>query len=202
MRPARAGTSGGVSISAATRANVLGLCLLNAATFDTGTPARSWRLPGARVASSFFSLHRRLHLNHVLVATAEDNGAVVGSVEVHTVDYLTAKARPRLTPEQAAVLQPYMASLAVREDYRRAGVGESLVLVRTPPRTAPTSVHMSRRAHEGGGGEVVLRRAHDTYAKAAPRSRRRARPVMARSPAQTACAGGRRGVPRCVAPIE
>ena len=65
-----------------------------------------------------------MHLNHVFVAL--DAKRVVGSVEVHTPAYLLSEA-PMLTPEQADKLQPYLASLAVRDDKRGRGIGQALV---------------------------------------------------------------------------
>lgn len=104
------------------RHQVLGLCLLNAATFAPGEWAGR-RV--ARLASKWWSVQRRLRMNHVLVATTE-RGEVVGSVEIHTSAYLRHKA-PELTAEQADKLQPYLASLAVRPDVRGRGIGQQLV---------------------------------------------------------------------------
>lgn len=103
-----------------TRTTALGLCLLNLATFPSDMP-RWRRLPGDWVA-----LQRRLAINHVLVATSE-SGNVVGSVEVHTPQYQQQQAKGAYTPEQLAKLQPYLASLAVREDMRGRGIARELI---------------------------------------------------------------------------
>ena len=118
----------GATIHRCARTHVLGLCLLNLATFPPSTehpasqPARA--LP--RVAASWYHLQRRLHLNHVLVAIDEKED-IVGSVEVHTAAYMLSQAKNNLTQEQADVLQPYLASLAVRDDMRGRGIGTALV---------------------------------------------------------------------------
>ena len=119
-----------VTVQRCLRTHVLGLCLLNAATFPAPPPETpTWRsrikVPGARVINNWINLQRRLHLNHCFVAT-NAAGAVVGSVEVHTPGYLLSRS-PMLTPEQAEKLQPYLASLAVRDDQRGRGYGRALV---------------------------------------------------------------------------
>ena len=109
-----------IQTKTAGRSNALGLCLLNRATFPSDVPR--WRdLP-----RSWFSLQQRLRVNHVLVATTK-SGKVVGSVEVHTPQYQQKQAKGLYTPEQLAKLQPYLASLAVREDMRGRGIGRKLV---------------------------------------------------------------------------
>ena len=109
-----------IQTKTAGRSNALGLCLLNRATFPSDVPR--WRdLP-----RSWLSLQQRLRVNHVLVATTQ-NGKVVGSVEVHTPQYQQKQAKGLYTPEQLAKLQPYLASLAVREDMRGRGIGRKLV---------------------------------------------------------------------------
>ena len=117
-----------------TRFNVIGLAILNAATFppDSLPQPPSWhaRLRQsrvARVASTWLALQKRMHLNHVLIATEPNSRRILGSVEVHTAAYLRAQGASYLTPEQAAVLQPYLASLAVRDDARGRGIGRTLV---------------------------------------------------------------------------
>ena len=107
------------------RSKALGLCLLNMATFPSDVPRfllrRMWY-----AVRLWFSLQRRLRLNHVLVATTH-NGEVVGSVEVQTPQYMQRRAQGVYTPEQLAKLKPYLASLAVREDVRGRGIGRELV---------------------------------------------------------------------------
>jgi len=109
-----------IQTKTAGRSKALGLCLLNRATFPSDVPR--WRdLP-----RSWFSLQRRLCVNHVLVATTQKD-KVVGSVEVHTPQYQQKQAKGVYTPDQLAKLQPYLASLAVREDMRGRGIGRKLV---------------------------------------------------------------------------
>ena len=123
----------GIRISHCTPKHVLGLCLLNAAVFpptdkDGGARLPPWKLPG-HIMSNCKSLRQRLELNHVMVATKPGRilrDRVVGSVEVHTPAYLRAQA-PTLTEEQASLLQPYLCSMAVREDMRGCGIGRALV---------------------------------------------------------------------------
>ena len=119
-------TSAAATIRSCTRAHVLGLCLLNVATFPPSTeqPRPTRALP--RVAASWYHLQKRLHLNHVLVAMDESD-SIVGSVEVHTAAYMLSQPKNNLTQEQADVLQPYLASLAVRDDMRGRGIGKALV---------------------------------------------------------------------------
>ena len=63
-----------IQTKTAGRSKALGLCLLNRATFPSDVPR--WRdLP-----RSWFSLQRRLCVNHVLVATTQKD-KVVGSVD-------------------------------------------------------------------------------------------------------------------------
>ena len=105
----------GVAIQPCTRAQALGLCRLNLATFppDGATQRWAWRkLPG-----DWLALQRRLRLNHVLVAVSSE-GSVVGSVEVHTPEYMQRKSKGAYTAEQLAQLKPYLASLAVRKELR------------------------------------------------------------------------------------
>lgn len=113
------------SVSQCARQQVLGLCLLNAAVFPPTADTPKSRIPGSRLASSWWSLQRRLHLNHVLVATSAA-GKVVGSVEVHTTEYLRRQS-VGFTPEQLDLLQPYLASLAVTPEERGQGIGQALV---------------------------------------------------------------------------
>ena len=98
----------------------LGLCLLNLAAFPPD--AQRWR----ELPVSWLGLQRRLAINHVLVATGP-RGEVLGSVEVHTAQYQQQQAAGVYTQEQLARLQPYLASLAVREDARGSGIGRALV---------------------------------------------------------------------------
>ena len=111
-----------VLVQPCTRSQAFGLCLLNLATFPSELPR--WRqLPG-----DWLSLQRRLRINHVLVATSEEeSGHILGSVEVHSPQYQQRLAGGAYSPEQLARLQPYLASLAVREGARGRGVGQSLV---------------------------------------------------------------------------
>ena len=109
-----------IQTKTAGRRKAFGLCLLNRATFPSDVPR--WR----ELPRSWFSLQRRLRVNHVLVATTQ-NGKVVGSVEVHTPQYQQKQAKGVYTPEQLDLLQPYLASLAVREDVRGRGIGRKLV---------------------------------------------------------------------------
>ena len=106
-------------IRTASRSKALGLCLLNLAVFPPDVSR--WR----QLPRLWFSLQRRLSLNHVLVAT--QNGKVVGSIEVHTPQYQQKRSKGVYTPEQLSKLQPYLASLAVREDVRGRGIGRQLV---------------------------------------------------------------------------
>ena len=50
---------------------------------------------------------------------------IIGSVEIHTAGFLRKSAN--LTDAQAAGLQPYLASMAVRSEQRGRGVGRQLV---------------------------------------------------------------------------
>ncbi|EOD06044.1 hypothetical protein EMIHUDRAFT_250051 [Emiliania huxleyi CCMP1516] len=111
-----------VLVQPCARSQAFGLCLLNLATFPSELPR--WRqLPG-----DWLSLQRRLRINHVLVATSEEeSGHILGSVEVHSPQYQQRLAGGAYSPEQLARLQPYLASLAVREGARGRGVGQSLV---------------------------------------------------------------------------
>jgi ribosomal protein S18 acetylase RimI-like enzyme len=111
----------GIGVQKCGRAHVLGLCILNLATFPP-TEKPVWR----ELPFSWWSLQRRLHLNHVLVAQTED-GKVIGSVEVHSAPYQQLMANGAYTPEQLDLLQPYLASLAVRKDMRGRGIGRALV---------------------------------------------------------------------------
>ena len=132
------GALGGVTIRPCGRRHVVGVCRLNVAVFpptykDSEVRLPRWRLPG-HVASLSLALLRRRELNHVLVAVDASRRfpfffrrpAIVGSVEVHSSTFLRAQA-PMLTEEQAAQLQPYLCSLAVREDRRGRGIGAQLV---------------------------------------------------------------------------
>ena len=74
-------------------ADVLGLVLLNMQVF----PEPRSRLPASRLVKGVWAQSRRLKLNQVLVAKAAD-GALVGSVEVHTREFLRSQA-PSLTDE-------------------------------------------------------------------------------------------------------
>ena len=82
-----------IQTKTAGRRKAFGLCLLNRATFPSDVPR--WR----ELPRSWFSLQRRLRVNHVLVATTQ-NGKVVGSIEVHTPQYQQKQAKGVYTPEQ------------------------------------------------------------------------------------------------------
>lgn len=110
------------TISPATRAQLLSVCLLNLATFPP--ESGGLRLPGSALARTWWSMQQRHSQNSISVATSA--GEVVGSVEVHTAAYLRSRA-PELTPAQAAQLQPELVSLAVREEMRGSGIGRRLV---------------------------------------------------------------------------
>ena len=146
------------------RSKALGYCLLNLATFPSGVPR--WReLPG-----SWLALQRRLAVNHVLVASAE-NGKVVGAVEVHTPAYQQLRApKGAYTPEQLAKLQPYMASLAVREDVRGRGIGRELVeaAVDAVRSSSYTGEHMILGVAENNTAAVKLYEACDFETMSAP----------------------------------
>lgn len=132
-----------------------------------------------RFASAWWSMQRRLRTNHVLVALSTQKNEVIGSVEVHTAEFLRQRAG-NITPEQAALLQPYLASLAVREDARNLGIGRALVkqaIRETQAAARPgdalllnveTSNAAAVRIYEncgfrvlGGGATVVMRRQLD-----------------------------------------
>ena len=135
-----------LSVGPCERQHVLGLCLLNLATFPpTIKPGGGLRVPGATLASDWYAMQRRLAVNHVLVATQPDGG-VVGSVEIHTAAYLKSQA-PELTPAQASQLQPYLASMAVRPNLRGRGLGRRLV-----------DAALAEAAVGAGPGEAVLLR--------------------------------------------
>jgi GNAT superfamily N-acetyltransferase len=75
--------------------------------------------------TDMWSLQTRLQLNHVIVASRSPF-RVLGSVEIHTTEYLRKRAG-NITDEQAANLQPYLCSMAVREDERGKGLARLLV---------------------------------------------------------------------------
>ena len=107
------------------RLHALSVVLLNTATFPppllTPLDALSSR------HRSVLDLHERLQFNTVMVALDDrDDSRVLGSVEIHTAEYLRRMA-PELTPPQQAKLQPYLASLAVDEGARGRGIGRALV---------------------------------------------------------------------------
>ena len=108
--------------------HALGLLLLNHATFP---PRESQRgpspidsLPGVRLAKDWWGLQRRMDMNHIIVAVK--GRKVVGSVEIHSTEYLRSQSR-NLTDEQADKLQPYLCSMAVQESERGKGLGRALV---------------------------------------------------------------------------
>ena len=112
-----------MAIRSCGRRHALGLCRLNHQTFPASTPDR---LPGVRLLRDWWSLQRRLGVNHVMIATDDQTGKVIGSVEVHTTKYLRQRGGD-LTDEQASKLQPYLCSMAVDEARRGEGLGRSLV---------------------------------------------------------------------------
>ena len=124
------------------RQHVLGLCLLNVATF----PMPKSAFPGAILARDWWALQRRLHINDVLVATKRPFGKVVGSVEVHSAEYLRQQSG-NLNAEQALLLQPYLCSLAVAPQHRGCGLGRQLV---------QAAVDDVRRRHPNSNACVLL----------------------------------------------
>lgn len=128
------------TIQRCSRFHTLGLLLLNHATFpppeQQQQPSFFTRIPGVRLARDMWALQCRLHVNHVMVATR--GRAVVGSVEIHSPEYLRSRGGT-FTDEQAAKLQPYLCSMAVRESERGRGLGRMLVeaVVQEAATTAP-----------------------------------------------------------------
>ena len=129
-----------------------------------------------RIASAWWSMQRRLSINHIFVALAPPDDKIVGSVEVHSAEYLRRRAGD-ITADQAALLQPYLASLAVNEDVRSFGIGRALVehavdemeALAAPGDTLLLQVETANtaamRIYEacgfrviGGGATVVMRR--------------------------------------------
>jgi ribosomal protein S18 acetylase RimI-like enzyme len=111
------------------RQHVLGVCLLNLATFP---PTERSIIPGTRLVRDWWSLQRRLSDNHIVIAKLPSRfgqlgGGVVGSVEVHSGMYLRKKGGSTLTIEQQQQLQPYLCSMAVAPYQRGKGIGEALV---------------------------------------------------------------------------
>lgn len=131
-----------VAVHRCGRQHVLGLCLLNVATF----PPQQSGFPGAILARDWWALQRRLHINDVLVATSGPFGKVVGSVEVHSAEYLRQKS-DNLSPDQASRLQPYLCSLAVAPEQRGCGVGRQLVQM---------AIDNVRRRHPNSNACVLL----------------------------------------------
>jgi GNAT superfamily N-acetyltransferase len=118
-----------VRLQRCSRLQALSLLLLNHATFppreQQRLPPAIARLPIVRLMTDMWSLQTRLQLNHVIVASRSPF-RVLGSVEIHTTEYLRKRAG-NITDEQAANLQPYLCSMAVREDERGKGLARLLV---------------------------------------------------------------------------
>ena len=110
-----------IVIRACRRRDVLGLLLLQYATIPSSS------VGPLGLAREYFSLQQRLEVNHVVVAS-DTSGLIVGSVEVHSVQYLRKQAGNAYSSAQAALLQPYLCSMQVREHWRRQGIGRALVL--------------------------------------------------------------------------
>ena len=104
------------------RRDVLGLLLLKYATMPDphSTPLG--------LAREYYSMQQRLKLNHVVVASHAPTGQIVGSVEVHSVQFLREQAGDAYSSAQAALLQPYLCSLFVKKGMRKQGIGRALVL--------------------------------------------------------------------------
>lgn len=118
-----------VRLQRCSRLQALSLLLLNHATFppreQQRLPPAIARIPIVRLMTDMWSLQTRLQLNHVIVASRSPF-SVLGSVEIHTTEYLRKRAG-NITDEQAANLQPYLCSMAVREDERGKGLARLLV---------------------------------------------------------------------------
>jgi ribosomal protein S18 acetylase RimI-like enzyme len=81
----------------------------------------------AIVAEHILGIRKRRSTNLILVATAEETGEVVGSVECFTSTFLSSQLGNDYPDRIRLLLRPYLASLAVRADARRCGVASSLV---------------------------------------------------------------------------
>ena len=116
------------TIERGSRAHTLGIALLRRSAFpsDESRPFATLR--------EWWALRSRLPDNLVLVATTKApwrpwrllrRKRIIGTVEIHTAGFLRKEAN--LTEAQAARLQPYLASMAVRSEQRGRGVGRQLV---------------------------------------------------------------------------
>ena len=101
---------------------------------------------------------RERHANHVLVAVCAPDESVIGFVECYTREFL-ASAGAESYPERVRSLQsPYVASLAVRREMRRTGVGTALMLAveERIRQSDPGALQVVLEVEEGDGAAIGL----------------------------------------------
>lgn len=113
----------------------------------------------AIVAEHMLSLRERRDANIQLIARDDDSGNLVGFVEVFTTDFLTSELGEEYPARVRKLLKPYVASLAVQQDYRRRGVA-SLLMRTAEARVAagPLPHTLSLEVEEGSAALALYTR--------------------------------------------